>query len=96
MKKNAAVELARRRDALRAQIVTERFDLVQHGTSLRSAAQVIDKVRHGIHHLKKHPEVMLFPLLVTTMSRPRRLLTLGMSGLGAWRFVQRWRRRLLS
>lgn len=96
MKKDAAAELARRRDALLAQIVTERFDLMQHGTSLRSAAQVIDKIRNGIHHLKKHPEIMLLPLIVTTMSRPRRLLTLVASGLGAWRFVQRWRRRLLS
>lgn len=96
MKKDAAAELARRRDALLAQIVTERLDLAQHGTSLRPAAQVIDKVREGIHHLKKHPEIMLFPLVLTTISRPRRLLTLGMSGLGAWRFVQRWRRRLLS
>jgi len=96
MRNEADIELARQRDTLIVQVVIERTDLAQKGTSLRSAAHVIDKIRDGIQHLKNHPEILLLPLAITVVSRPRRLLTLGISGFGLWRLLQSWRRRILS
>lgn len=96
MRNNADIDLARQRVALIAQIVNERADLAQKAASLRFAAQAIDKVNHGIQHLKKHPEILLLPLAITVVFRPRRLLALGVSGLGLWRLLQSWRRLRLS
>jgi hypothetical protein len=92
MRNNAQVELARRRVALIAQIVNERADLAQQASSLRYAAQVIDKVNDGIQHIKKHPEILLLPLAITVVSRPQRLVALGISAFGLWRLLQDWRR----
>lgn len=96
MRNEANIALVTRREALIAQIAIERDDLAQKGASLRFAAQVVDKIRYGIQHLKNHPESFLLPLALTVVSRPRRLLGLGISGLGLWRLLQGWRRRLLS
>lgn len=96
MRNNADIELARHRVALIVQITHERADLAQQAASLRVAAQVIDKINNGIQHLKKHPEVLLLPLAITIVSRPRRLVALAISGLGLWRLLQTWRRLSLS
>lgn len=92
MRNHADTELARQREVLIAQIVNERADLEQKADSLRFAAQVIDKINDGIQHLKKHPEILLLPLAITIVSRPQRLIALGVSGLGLWRLLQSWRR----
>ena len=96
MRKETDIELAKQRGALIAQIVIERTDLAQKGASLQFAAQVIDNICDGIRYLKNHPEILLLPLAITVVSRPRRLLALGISGLGLWRLLQSWRRRILS
>ena len=96
MSNNASDNLARHRLALVAQIAHERGDLVQRAAALRFAAQVIDRINAGIQHIRRHPEIMLLPLAVTLVSRPRRLLALGVSALGFWRLVQSWRRLRLS
>ena len=96
MRKEAAIELAAQRAALIAQITIGRIDLAQKGASLRFAAQVIDGISDGIQHIKRHPEILLLPLAVTVVFRPRRLLTLGISGFGIWRLLRSWRRRILS
>lgn len=96
MRKETDIELAKQRGALIAQIDVERTDLAQKGASLRFAAQVTDKIRDGIRHLKNHPEILLLPLAITVVLRPRRLLALGISGFGLWKLLQSWRRRILS
>ncbi len=89
-------ELARRRDALVAQIVIERAELAHKGASLRVAARIIDNILDGIQYLRSHPEALLLPVAIVLVSRPRRLLALTISAFGLWRLVQSWRRRILS
>lgn len=96
MRRNANNELARHRRALVAQIADERRDLAQHATAMRYAAHVIDKINDGLQHIRRHPEILLLPLAITVVSRPRRLLALGVSVLGFWRLLQSWRRLRLS
>jgi hypothetical protein len=88
--------LVKQRDDLVAQIAFERAAIAQNGASLRRLSRMIDKVRDGIQYLKSHPEALLLPVVITVVSRPRRLLTLAISGFGLWRMAQIWRRRILS
>jgi len=88
--------LVRQRNDLVAQIAIERAAIAQNGASLRRLSQMIDKVRDGIQYLKSHPEALLLPIVITIVSRPWRLLTLAISGLGLWRMARIWRRRILS
>ena len=91
-----ALALVRQRDDLVAQIAVERAVIAKNGASLRQLSRMIDKVSGGIHYLKRHPETLLLPVVITVVSRPWRLLTLAVSGFGAWRMVQYWRRRILA
>jgi len=88
--------LARQRDDLVAQIAIERAAIAQNGASLRRLSRMIDKIRDGIQYLKRHPEALLLPVVITVVSRPWRLLALAISGFGLWRMVQSWQRRILS
>jgi hypothetical protein len=88
--------LVRQRDDLVAQIAIERAAIAQNGVSLRKLSRMIDKVGGGIQYLKRHPETLLLPVVITVMARPWRLLALAISGLGLWRMVQSLRRRVLS
>lgn len=96
MKPNEAAKLANKREFLLAQIHFEREDLAQKGAAVHLATKIIDKIRNGLHHLTGHPEALLLPLALTLISRPRRLWTLGISGLGAWRMLRSWRQRIFS
>jgi hypothetical protein len=91
-----ALMLVRRRDDLVAQIAIERAAIAQDGASLRKLSRMIDKVRDGIRYLKRHPETLLLPVVITVVARPWRLLALAVSGLGLWRMVHSLRRRILS
>jgi hypothetical protein len=88
--------LVKQRDDLVAQIAFERAAIAQNGASLRRLSRMIDKVRDGIQYFKSHPEALLLPVVITVVSRPRRLFTLAISGFGLWRMAQIWRRRILS
>ena len=88
--------LVKHRDDLVAQIAFERAAIAHNGASLRRLSRMIDKVRDGIQYLKSHPEALLLPAVIAFVSRPRRLLTLAISGFGLWRMAQIWRRRILS
>lgn len=96
MTRATALTLARQRDDLIAQIAIERAAIAQHGPSLRRLSRMIDRVRGGVQYLKHHPEALLLPAVITVVSRPWRLLTFAISGLGLWRMAQMWRRRILS
>lgn len=89
-----AVTLRHQRIALIAQIDAERAMLAQQGAALRPAALKIDKVVEGIRYVKTHPAVLLLPIAIVALWRPRRLLTFAVSGLGLWQLMQRVRRRL--
>ncbi len=92
----ADFELAKRRDALVAQIVIERSELARKGASLRGAARMVDKILDGIRYFRNHPETLLLPIAIVAVSRPRRLLAVAISAFGLWRLVQNWRRQVLS
>jgi hypothetical protein len=89
-----AAELMHKRNTLVAQIGAERDALAQQGAALRPAAQMIDKVSAGIRFIKRHPGVLLVPISILALWRPRRLFTYAVSGIGLWRLVQRGRHRL--
>lgn len=92
--KAKSTALMHKRAALIAQIGAERAALAQQGAVLRPAALMIDKVVAGIRYLKSHPAVLLLPITILALWRPRRLLTFAVSGLGLWRLMQRVRIRL--
>ena len=96
MTKTKALALVRQRDDLVARIATERAVIAQDGASLLRFSRIIDMVRNGIQYLKRHPEALLLPVVITVVSRPWRLLTWAISGVGLWRMAQIWRRRILS
>jgi len=86
--------LMQKRSMLLAQIAAERAALAQHGAALRPAAQVIDRVSSGIRYVSKHPEILVLPAAILALWRPRRLVSLAVSGLGFWRMLQGWRTRI--
>lgn len=88
--------LLRRRNDLVAQIAFERAAIAQEGASLRRLSRTIDRIRDGIRYVRRHPETLLLPVVIAAVLRPRRLLTMAISGLGFWRMARIWRRRLLS
>jgi len=94
--KARAVALMEMRDAFRARIATERDVIAHQGAALRPPAQRIDKVIKGIRYINRHPAVLLLPMTIVTLWRPRRLLGLAISGLGLWRLVRQGRHRLRS
>ena len=96
MRQAQAAALMRRRAVLIAQISTERAALAQQGAALRPAARMIDKVYMGVRYLKSHPGVLLLPIVVLVLWRPRRLLAFTASSWGLWQMIQRGRRRLRS
>jgi hypothetical protein len=96
MTKAKALALARQRNDLVAQIAIERAAIAQASASLQRFSRIIDMVRNGIQYLKRHPEALLLPVVITVVSRPWRLLTWAISGVGLWRMTQIWRRRILS
>ncbi|MBT9612889.1 MAG: hypothetical protein IV108_06460 [Burkholderiales bacterium] len=97
MMQTKAMALRHKRAVLVAQIGMERAALAQQGAALRPAALMIDKVSAGIRYLKSHPGLLLLPVAILALWRPRRLLAFAVSSLGMWRLVQRgWRRLRLS
>lgn len=88
-----AMALMHKRAVLVAQIGVERAALAQQGAALRPAALMIDKVNAGIRYLKSHPGILLLPVAILALWRPRRLLAFAVSSLGVWRLVRRgWHR----
>lgn len=94
--KAKANALMQKRTALLAQIAVERVVLAHQGAALRPAAQLIDKARMGFRFIQSHPALLLLPLTLVTLWRPRRLLGFAISGLGLWRMVRQGRHRLRS
>lgn len=94
--KTKAEALKQTRSALLMQIAAERVLLAQQGAALRPAAQLIDKVSMGVRFIQSHPALLLLPITIVALWRPRRLLGYALSGLGVWRLVQQGRHRLRS
>lgn len=94
--KTKADALQQTRSALLVQIAAERVLLAQQGAALRPAAQLIDKVSMGVRFIQSHPALLLLPITIVALWRPRRLLGYAVSGLGVWRLVRQGRHRLRS
>lgn len=89
-------QLARKRARLIEQIAAQRAGIARHGAALRPAAQLLDKVRDGVHYMRSHPAAWLVPAAAVLIWRPRRLMSLGLSAFSLWRFLQQnrlWFRR---
>lgn len=91
MRQADAVALMRKRAVLLAQISTERAALAQQAGQLRPAAQMVDKARAGVRYVKSHRAILLLPIAILSIWRPRRILSMVASGLGFWRLFQRGR-----
>lgn len=88
------IALERKRAALIAQITVERALLAQQGAALRPAALMIDRVNAGVNFVKSHPVILLLPITILTLRRPRQLLVSVVKGIGVWRLLQFGRHRL--
>lgn len=86
--KLTAFELSEKREALVQRSAIERAEISAHGAALRSAAQVVDKVRTGLSYMRHHPAAWILPAAVVMIWRPKRLLSLAVSGFSLWRFLQ--------
>ena len=88
---NKTYPLAQHSAALVTQIALQRRDIARQAAALRSGAHFIDKVRDSILYIRHHREVLLLPLALLIVSRPRRIVAFFLSTLGAWRVIQNWR-----
>lgn len=86
------MKLARQRDDLVARIASERDELRQCGASIRPLMKWVGRLDGPIRFLERYPRYLLLPAAILTMSKPRRLLAIAISGLGLWRLAQAWRR----
>lgn len=86
-----AIALMRKRALLLAQISAERAALAQQARQLHPAAQMVDKARAGVRYVRSHRAILLLPIAILSIWRPRRLLSMVASGLGVWRLFQRGR-----
>lgn len=96
MKDATSTELVKQRDDLVARIASERTELSQNGTSMRPLVKWAGRVNGVLRYLSDHPEVLILPAAIMTVSRPRRLVAMAISGLGMWRLMQKMRRKLDS
>jgi hypothetical protein len=92
MKDCPAMKLVRQRDDLVARIASERDELRQCGTSIRPLVKWVGGLNGAIRFLGNNSEYLLLPAAIMTMSKPRRLLAIAISGLGLWRLARTWRR----
>lgn len=86
-----AIALMRKRALLLARISAERAALAQQARQLRPAAQMVDKARSAVRYVKSHRAILLLPIVILSIWRPRRILSMAASGLGVWRLLQRSR-----
>lgn len=89
-----ARQLVRKSEALVDQITIQRRDIARQAVALQAAAHFIDKLRDGILYIKNRREVLLLPLALIIVSRPRRIIAFFLSSLGVWRLIQNWRRSI--
>lgn len=94
MKDATSTDLVKQRDDLLAKIASERMELSQNGTSMRPLMRLAGRVSGVLRYLGNHPEVLILPAAIMTISRPRRLVGMAISGWSMWRLVQKMRRRL--
>lgn len=93
---NKTHQLARQSEALVNQITLQRRDIARQASSLQGAAHFIDKLRQGISYFRARREMLLLPLALLIISRPRRIVAFFLSSIGVWRLVQNWRRSFLG
>lgn len=85
--------LLRRRDDLVAKIAIERSAIGRDADALRGLFRVADRVSAIAHYIKRHPEALLLPVIVSVVAHPWRLLGMAGSGIGLWRLAKAWRRQ---
>lgn len=86
------MELVKQRDDLVARIASERHELSQNGSAVRPLVKWAGRVNGALRYVAEHPEFLILPAAIMTVSRPRRLIAMAISGLGMWRLVQKLRR----
>lgn len=96
MKDATSMELVKQRDDLVARITSEREELSHNGTSMRPLVTWAGRVDGVLRYLSDHPEALILPAAMMTVSRPRRLLAMAISGWSMWRLMRKMRRKLAS
>lgn len=96
MKDSNSTELVRQREDLVARIASERNELSHNGTTIRPLMKWAGRVSGVMRYLGDHPEALILPAAIMTVSRPRRLVALAISGWSMWRVMQKMRRKLGS
>lgn len=88
MMNEKAAALKCKRVALVAQIAAERDSIARQSAVFRPVARMIDKVNAGVHYVKRHPVVLLLPITLIALWRPRNFLAITVKGFGLWRLAQ--------
>lgn len=96
MKDSTSTELVKQRDDLVARIASERNELSHNGTTIRPLMKWAGRLNGVLRYLGDHPEALILPAAIMTVSRPRRLVALVISGWSLWRLMQKMRRKLDS
>lgn len=96
MKETTSTELVKQRDDLVARIASERRELSQNGTSMRPLMKLAGRVNGVLRYLNDHPEALILPAAIMTVSRPRRLVAMAISGWSMWRLIRKMRRKIDS
>lgn len=94
MKDATSTDLVKQRDDLLAKIASERVELSQNGTSMRPLMKLAGRVSGVVRYLGHHPEILILPAAMMTLSRPRRLIGMAISGWSMWRVLRKMRRNL--
>jgi len=82
------LEIIRRRERLLMRAATQREELAEIARHLHAPAAAIDHVNSAVQTLKAHPVLLVFPLAVLALWRPRRIAAWAGRAWMVWRF---WR-----
>lgn len=94
--KATPMDLVKQRDDLVIKIASERMKLSQNGNSVRPLMKWVGRVNGVLRYFRNHPEALILPAVVMTISWPRRLAAVAISGWSMWRLMQKMRRKLDS
>src|SRR5574340_226279 len=85
------LELAVRRESLRARSEQLRGELAEQATVVRLPLQLADRAWRGWRWVKAHPEAVVAGVVVVAVIRPRRVWVLARWSWRTWRTLRRVR-----
>lgn len=92
--KLTADNLAKQRGDLVSQIAAGRVELAERSADLNYSTQTVNKFIMGLLFLRAHPGLLLFPVAITAVLGFKRVSSLVMGGLSAWRMAQQLQEKI--